>query len=164
MNINIRPLYRPVGLILSKRACARIILHRNTAQHNVSTHVRQLIDNNIFDQNAIDNKLGAQYYDFKNAIYWLKLQNPEIKIREVKHFTGELTPIDSNAGLADTPDYLDDQTICWLEPNRETSLFSAAYTNLTDLLNDITNPVKTILPDEFPYWSYIRTIYGAYLE
>lgn len=163
MNINIQPIYRPAGLVLSKLACARIVLHRNTAQHNVSSHIRQLIAGNIFDENAINDKLGAQYYDFKNAMYWLELQNPGIDIQQISQYTGELTLIDNDSTPGELPEYVDDMPLYWLEPSREASLFETAYHNKSDMLNDIIRPVKHILGDDFPYWTYIRTIYGAYL-
>lgn len=113
-----------------------------------------LIASKVFDDYEEDD---GEHGDWKYDLY------DEGICEYIGEFTGETQKVNENGGSWwGNCEFYDCESIVYVQASRYPTLFTKAYNNIDELVDEFKDKVGQYLPDDFDYRSRIHHICGTY--
>lgn len=158
-----------IGLVITPEIAAYINLAADVQGECVPDEILALLDSGDFAEMAKHDAFGLpmDYGDVASAQDSLEMMNLEGV--HCSEFTGNVSTINwdgteiKNVAEGQFQESYEADFLCYIQAQKETSLFKSAYPDAKSLLDEFREHFKGVLPDDFDYAPYVCSISGTYL-
>ena len=166
MSMNTYPLEHSAAFFIDDDAATMILLQHDLEDNALSPALKELVTTHGIYKVVIEKMIPEDEVDeYSDTQYAMEILIDKIEETGfASEFEGEIQsifPEKSETGEALEVNCSDD-FITYIIPENEPSLFKKAYDSPDDLYREFKNKLEPYLPEEFPFWRNIVSIYGTY--